>query len=78
MCRPRVVEPKDKENVFIELKEARHPCLCSVGVNFIPNDVSLGSKIGEDSNQTLMMLTGPNMGGKSTALRMVCVIAIIA
>lgn len=78
MCRPQVVDAKPAANAFIELKEARHPCLCLVGVNFIPNDVCLGSEKVTEFNQSLMLLTGPNMGGKSTALRMVCVIAIIA
>jgi DNA mismatch repair protein MSH6 len=43
------------------------------GVNFIPNDFQLGT-----NEATLMLLTGPNMGGKSTLLRMTCIIAILA
>ncbi len=45
------------------------------GLNFVPNSINLGSAL-EDS--TFLLLTGPNMGGKSTTLRMVCVLVIIA
>lgn len=48
------------------------------GVNFIPNDVCLGKYDNSDENKTLILLTGPNMGGKSTTLRMTCIIAILA
>lgn len=78
MCRPELSKVSD-HNAYIELKDARHPCLCLMGVNFIPNDISMGRYNPEEElNQTLMLLTGPNMGGKSTVLRMACVIAIIA
>jgi DNA mismatch repair protein MSH6 len=43
------------------------------GLNFIPNSLKMGL-----SEANFLLLTGPNMGGKSTTLRMVCVIAIIA
>ena len=60
----------------------RHPCLCQAGVQFIPNDILIGDypsvKEEQASNAKIMLLTGSNMGGKSTVLRMSCLAAIIA
>jgi DNA mismatch repair protein MSH6 len=71
MCRPVIREPSDKP--YLAVEEARHPCLALTGLNFVPNNISLG---GDDPR--FLLLTGPNMGGKSTTLRMVCVLAILA
>jgi DNA mismatch repair protein MSH6 len=70
MTRPKIA---DSESPFIKIEEARHPCLAMIGLNFVPNDVSLG---GDEAR--FLLLTGPNMGGKSTTLRMVCVLSILA
>lgn len=59
--------------VCFEAKGMYHPVLLSKGVNFIPNDISMGSKI-----PPIILLTGPNMGGKSTLLRQACIIIIMA
>jgi len=63
----------------------RHPCLCDAGVDFVPNDIRIGQyNFDSDDRQeaekkpNIMMLTGSNMGGKSTVLRMSCLTAIIA
>jgi len=65
------VKPEFSENKKIEILELRHPLLENC-VEFVPNDVILNEE------QRLMILTGPNMGGKSTYLRSVAVAVIMA
>jgi len=70
-CRPQFVE--NAEPLF-EAKELRHPCVILTGSNsFIPNDITLG---GDEPN--FVLLTGPNMGGKSTLLRQTCIAIIMS
>jgi DNA mismatch repair protein MutS len=72
-CRPRFDESSD-----IEVVEGRHPVveqqeLAGVGDRFVPNDLFLNS-----TTHTILVLTGPNMGGKSTYLRQTALIVILA
>jgi len=70
-CRPEVNESFD-----IEIKEARHPVIerqLALGHAYVPNDITLSN----DDTQ-IMMITGPNMSGKSAVLRQTALIALMA
>ncbi|GAB3485887.1 DNA mismatch repair protein MutS [Marinomonas epiphytica] len=57
----------------INIKEGRHPVVESVISDpFIPNDLVLNQE------RTLLMITGPNMGGKSTYMRQIALITLLA
>jgi len=76
MCRPQLFALNSR--VFMDIKELRHPCLSINKSNFISNDILLGDTEGNGNNKNVMLLTGPNMGGKSTILRQACIAAILA
>jgi DNA mismatch repair protein MutS len=80
-CRPRFHEaPTDQraDSGDLEIIEGRHPVieqqeLVSGNDRFVPNDLYLNS-----STHNIVVLTGPNMGGKSTYLRQAALIVILA
>jgi DNA mismatch repair protein MutS len=69
-CKPHV-----DESDVIDIKDGRHPVIESMrlGERFVPNDTRLDG----DSNQ-ILMITGPNMAGKSTYMRQVALIVLMA
>ncbi len=71
-CRPTFDDSTD-----LEIVAARHPVIEQLelgsGERFVPNDLYLNS-----TTHTIMVLTGPNMGGKSTYLRQTALITILA
>ena len=72
--RPQFIDISENNGYpYMELRSCIHPCLVERTTNFIDNDVILG-----ENGKSLIVMTGPNMGGKSTLLRQVCVAAIIA
>ncbi|MDX1632583.1 MAG: DNA mismatch repair protein MutS [Thermoanaerobaculia bacterium] len=69
-CRPTIGEPGGP----IRVEEGRHPVVEALTSEpFVPNDVELDG----DGSQ-IVVLTGPNMGGKSTYLRQVALIVLLA
>lgn len=77
MARPEAVLPDSDQAPFLELTGSRHPCITKTffGDDFIPNDIFIGcldSREEEgDGDATCVLVTGPNMGGKSTLMRQV-------
>ena len=72
----RYVRPTLDEGKRIEIREGRHPVLetlMGVGEEYIPNDVML-----DDEEQQIIMITGPNMSGKSALLRQTALIVLMA
>lgn len=67
--RPTVVDSDDRKCI---LTASRHPCL-EAQDTFIPNDVHLGQ-----DGKKFLVITGPNMGGKSTFIRQVGVIVLMS
>ncbi len=77
MCRPQL-SPIQEEQSFINIQDLRHPCLTTRAKKFVPNDIKVGTFMASEQTNNVMLLTGPNMGGKSTILRQTCVAAILA
>jgi DNA mismatch repair protein MutS len=67
--------PVLKENGSLEIKSGRHPVVEDMlpEGEFVPNDIHL-----DDENQQVMIITGPNMAGKSTILRQTALIVLLA
>lgn len=68
--------PVVQENRVLELRGARHPILEHLHrvEAFVPNDVPINA----DTDTVEMIITGPNMAGKSTLMRMTALIVIMA
>lgn len=69
------VRPEISNSRVLELKNNRHPVIerMDLGERFVPNDIKLDSK----ENQVLI-ITGPNMAGKSTLIRQVALTVLMA
>jgi len=70
-CRPRL-----EDNLIIDIKAGRHPVIetmLPVGEKYVENDVFVDS-----DSQQIMILTGPNMAGKSALLRQTALIVLMA
>ncbi len=66
------VMPEFTDANIIEFEQARHPVVEAQVDNFIPNDCVLSDQ------RKLLLITGPNMGGKSTFMRQTALITLLA
>ncbi|HVF63823.1 MAG TPA: DNA mismatch repair protein MutS, partial [Casimicrobiaceae bacterium] len=64
--------PRFTDEPGIAIRGGRHPVVEGSVEHFVPNDVALGL------DRRLLIITGPNMGGKSTYMRQTAVIALLA
>ena len=64
--------PKLTNESIIKIDKGRHPVIENQVAEFIPNNVLL------DDNNKFLIITGPNMGGKSTYMRQVALIVLMA
>ena len=70
-CRPEM-----SDSLVLDIKQGRHPVierLMPVGEEYVANDLIL-----DNANQQIIILTGPNMSGKSALLRQTALIALMA
>ena len=68
--------PVLNDGYAIDLKEARHPIIenaLPLGEKYIPNDIFL-----DKDSQQIIMVTGPNMAGKSAILRQTAIVCLLA
>ena len=72
----RYVRPVVDYSEVIDIKQGRHPVIetqLPIGEQYVPNDVLLDTE-----HQQIMMITGPNMAGKSALLRQTALIVLLA
>lgn len=69
----RLVQPEFTKELVVDITEGRHPVIEQVLEEpFVPNDSYL------DNNRRILIITGPNMGGKSTYMRQTALIVLLA
>ena len=69
-------KPEMNDSLSIDIKQGRHPVIeqqLPIGEEYIANDVFL-----DNERQQIIMITGPNMSGKSALLRQVAIISLMA
>jgi DNA mismatch repair protein MutS len=72
--RRNYIRPKIANGGELIINEGKHPVLAeTLGAEFVPNDIALGEKAGD-----CLIITGPNMSGKSTYIRQTALLVIMA
>jgi len=72
----RYSKPEINESLVLDIKSGRHPVIekqLPVGETYVPNDIFLDS-----NKQQILVITGPNMAGKSALLRQTALIVLMA
>lgn len=70
------VKPEINDSIIIDIKQGRHPVIekqLPIDEDYIPNDIYL-----DNETQQIIMITGPNMAGKSALLRQTALIVLMA
>jgi DNA mismatch repair protein MutS len=68
------IRPKISDGGRLLINEGKHPVVAEMlGAEFVPNDIELGEKAGD-----VLLVTGPNMSGKSTYIRQVALLVLMA
>lgn len=69
-------KPQIDDSMILDIKDGRHPVIetqMPIGEEYVPNDVYLDNK-----SQQIIIITGPNMAGKSALLRQTALITLMA
>ena len=72
----RYNKPEINDSLIVDIKAGRHPVIekqLPVGESYVPNDIYLDSE-----KQQILIITGPNMAGKSALLRQTALIVLLA
>ncbi|WP_286150948.1 DNA mismatch repair protein MutS [Bacteroides acidifaciens] len=75
-CENRYIRPIIEDNDVLDIRQGRHPVIekqLPIGEKYIANDVMLDS-----DTQQIIIITGPNMAGKSALLRQTALITLLA
>ncbi|VDP43056.1 unnamed protein product [Schistosoma mattheei] len=93
MCLPEFIDLNSSTKPLLEIVDGIHPCLINTfsGGDIIPNDIKLGTTSSmiysptqhhtlrdTFNNVSVILVTGPNMGGKSTLMRQAALLVILA
>ncbi|EGW32829.1 uncharacterized protein SPAPADRAFT_70807 [Spathaspora passalidarum NRRL Y-27907] len=70
---PNHVRPKFTDDLLVEVRQGRHPIIEQLRDNYVPNDISMTY----DKDRALI-ITGPNMGGKSSYVKQIALLVIMA
>jgi DNA mismatch repair protein MutS len=72
--RRNYIRPKITQDQRLLIREGKHPVLAeALGAEFVPNDIELGQEAGD-----ILVITGPNMSGKSTYIRQAALLVLMA
>ena len=72
----RYIRPQIDDSLIIDIKQGRHPVIetqMPAGERYVPNDILL-----DNERQQIVIITGPNMAGKSALLRQTALITLMA
>lgn len=84
--RHRYVRPDVDDSAVLEIEDGRHPVVetsLPAGEAFVPNSVRLAAPVGEEADKAegygqVLVITGPNMAGKSVVLRQTGLVVLLA